>query len=208
MRIFILAFLGLILATSAPAGQGYEGLIAPSSKPGEEKQKPPGYSGLIPGAVRNFFKKEEPASTAPPAQTPATRTPKVDLKAAAAASGIVTNLQKPTPLPEKTAVALNKPRARMNGMLPAEYAANSMIADYMKRLSDKNLKGDARKALAAEAAQKLQELADGFRYKSAVPDRVYSQMGLSDTYIAEEREGSAKAVSQLDAALAALKDYQ
>ena len=51
-------------------------------------------------------------------------------------------------------------------------------------------------------------MADTLRQKQLIPDAPYKNIGLTDAYIKDERDGNDAALSQLDAALEELKSYQ
>jgi len=185
-----------------PASSGYEGVLAPAPNPSvsplvSAPAEPLGYSGLIPGAA------PKPAASPAPEKSLITKGAE-GIKALAAilskdkdGDGLLDKLKKPTKVPEQTLARMNKPRGRIEGMLPAEYAARRNVDDIMKAIGSKED--------AARAENILNTLADGFRAKKSVPERVYKQKGLSDDYIKEEREGTEKALARINAALDDIK---
>jgi len=114
-------------------------------------------------------------------------------------------LAKSLKLPEDTADVLNKiQRPRIDGMLPAEFAAKRTIDSLMDNVS-KTKGDDARRKLAQSAFTRLSGMADGYRTLGSVPDGIYQRMGVSDTYVKEEREGYTKALDRLHEAMEALQ---
>lgn len=135
-----------------------------------------------------------------------------DLKTIAAVSrqGIDFNhmspeLLKSLKLPEDASETLNKiQRPRIDGMLPAEFAAKRTIDSLMDSVS-KTAGDEARRKTAQAAYARLSGMADGYRTLGSVPDGIYQHMGVSDTYVKEEREGYTKALDRLHEAMEALQ---
>lgn len=200
--------------SSAPAADtGYSGLLAPAPAPAgsapaaPKEQQPAGYSGLIPGYVGGGA----PAQQAAPVATKASD----DLKAQAAAQardrdgdGVLDGIKGVEKASAQTAQRLEKPRQRIQNMLPMEYAARQNIDQVMAEIKDKKLHPDKIKEKARKAHESLERLADGVRFKKMVPDKTYRDMGLPDIFIREEKEGNEKALALLNQALAELKGYE
>jgi hypothetical protein len=198
------------------ASGGYEGLVAPppsARNPANPKHEPPGYSGLIPGYVA------EPPPSQPAQATPAPTNPNVtpksaeDLKMLSTLQGIdkeggALKLRGPEKVSKEDALVLNKPRPRIDKMLPAEYAMKATIDDLMPGILDKKIPSDLRTRRVKAAREELAELAAGFQQKKSVPDAVYREMGVGDTFIREEREGTNRALAMLGKALSKLKEYE
>ena len=114
-------------------------------------------------------------------------------------------LAKSLKLPEDAADTLNKvQRPRIDGMLPAEFAAKRTIDSLMDNVS-KTKGDDNRRKMAQSAFNRLSGMADGYRTLGSVPDGIYTRMGVSDTYVKEEREGYTKALDRLKEAMEALQ---
>jgi len=117
---------------------------------------------------------------------------------------ITPQLAKALKLPEDAAETLAKvQRPRIDGMLPAEFTAKRTIDSLMANV-EKAPEGDARKKLAQAAYDRLSNMADGYRTLGSVPDGIYKTMGVSDTYVQEEREGYGKATQRIHDALQTL----
>jgi hypothetical protein len=214
--------------SSAPdttdTSSGYEGLLAPAPAPAsrggaarQDKDEPPGYSGLIPGRV------EDNAGGGPPAQmtsVPGTAQPIApksaeDIGVLSTLHGIDRNgdgipddLMKPGQISRKTASALGKPHKRIDNMLPAEYAARKNIDQLMPGVRDKKISAAVRAERVRNTQERLATLANGLRQKKAVPDRIYKAMGVPDIFVQEEKEGADQALLRLDKALKELKEYE
>jgi hypothetical protein len=204
-------------AATAPAApdtsSGYEGLIAPApsshtnntntAKP--QKEEPLGYSGLIPGRVEQPPPPQVTASPSNPSLTPKNSE---DIKMLATVHGMQQDIEKPGVVSKKTALALAKPHPRIDNMLPLEYAAKKNIDDMMPGIRDKKISKKVRAERVRNTHEKLATLAAGLRQKKSVPDRIYKAMGVPDSFIKEEREGTDHALLRLDKALQELKAYE
>lgn len=117
---------------------------------------------------------------------------------------ITPQLAKALKLPEDAADTLAKvQRPRIDGMLPAEFTAKRTIDALMANVQ-KAPEGDTRKKMAQAAYDRLSSMADGYRTLGSVPDGIYKTMGVSDTYVKEEREGYGKATDRIHDALQTL----
>ncbi len=206
-----LACYGAYVPPAQAEGGGYEGLIAPPSLPDKDgdsgapanSDEPSGYEGVVAGPVR----KEQP---------PFTPIPGLD------SSGDTTSLQTLSMLhgqdrngdgvPDRLTQSKPIPsvgfQAHVKGKSAIEYTVAENIASAMASVNDPKLPLDVRSENAREAYEDLADLADGLRSKKGVPDRVYQRMGLSDSYIQQEKVGNSSALSALDRALSNLKQYQ
>lgn len=104
-------------------------------------------------------------------------------------------------LPATTTELLKQPRPRLNGMLPLEQNVKSSIDSAMATLQEPKLRPADRQARAKLAAESLQSLHAGLKVKSQISDRTYQVMGMPATYVKEEREGIAKSLQRIEAAL-------
>ncbi|MFH1157725.1 MAG: hypothetical protein V1721_02400 [Pseudomonadota bacterium] len=220
----VVAVLLWSLAEASPVhakDSGYEGLVAPAPESGNaprDQEEPPGYSGLIPGrsGTSSAQQKQPPQMTRTPGDAPqvAPRSSD-DLKALAQVYGqdrdgdlLPDALKKPEPLSEKTTALLAGPRARIKGKLPMVYMIGEKIRKLLPQVEDERLSPEARAEMARKAYGELAPFADGLRAKKMVPDDIYRQMGLSETFIEEEKTGTTVALDELNEALQKLKEYE
>ncbi|MCE9507227.1 MAG: hypothetical protein K8R48_02780 [Alphaproteobacteria bacterium] len=214
-------------ATPAPDDAGYGGLLAPAPSTGGNgqapiPQEPAGYGGLIPGYVQENSaasspppEKQQPQMSSTPGGTePATPKTSDDLKNIAAiraqdrnGNGIPDELEQVGKVSDKTAKTLGTPYERIENMLPTEYMAKQNIDQLMPGVRDNKIPPKVRAENARKAHQDLETLADGLRFKKLVPDKIYRDMGLPDSFIQEEKEGNEKALVRLNEALNELKKY-
>ena len=112
-------------------------------------------------------------------------------------------MEKRLHLPPGTSKALNNiGSARIDGMLPAEFSAKQQIDQQMNAIS--KLRGEQRRKAAEAAYDQLSYIAGGYRTLHSIPDSIYGRMGVSDTYVKEEREGYGKSLDRFKDALDAL----
>ena len=113
-------------------------------------------------------------------------------------------MEKKLHLPPGTSKALdNIGSARIDGMLPAEFSAKQQIDQQMNAIA--KLHGDQRRKAAEAAYDQLSYMAGGYRTLHSIPDSIYGRMGVSDTYVKEEREGYGKSLERFKDALDALE---
>lgn len=210
----------MFCATSSAfaAGEGYAGLIAPAAPvedaaPAARTDEPPpqfgGYAGLIPGTVseapQSLYVTPVPGAVAPP---PPKTVEDVTLMAAAHDQGGMLNmLQGSLALSDQVRRRLDKPRTRIENVLPMEYAAIRNIDQTMSKINDSSLSPEERVKTVSAARQKLSSMAEGLRYKLQIPDSLYQRMGVSDVFVSEEKEGAGKALALLNTALKELDKY-
>ena len=103
---------------------------------------------------------------------------------------------------------LGKPRFRIEGMLPEEYTTKSTIDNVMKIVDDPSVAIDVRKANARKATEKLREYANSLQTRENLPDAVFQQMGVPDSYLQSEHENLRNSLNRVDAALRTLKKYE
>ena len=112
-------------------------------------------------------------------------------------------MEKRLHLPPGTSKALNNiGSARIDGMLPAEFSAKQQIDQQMNAIG--KLQGEQRRKAAEAAYDQLSYMAGGYRTLHSIPDSIYGRMGVSDTYVKEEREGYGKSLDRFKEALDAL----
>jgi hypothetical protein len=202
----LLVFMALSLP--ALAAGGYDGLIAPTKDndtpaTGATKSPPKGYYGLTLGATAPDEEEAKPKPAPSPQYTPSPVKPEIihDL-------GMASALYAPKP-PLKSPVAdfSTTQHPRTNGELAMPHMVRQQISQAMDSINDKKLSGKERDKNAQNAYKRFSDLANGLRNQN-IPDSVYKSMGLTDTYIREERQGNADALKQLDSALDVLKPLQ
>lgn len=228
LAIFLAAGCSLGLA------QEYKGLIAPKNKTVEQKKEQPGYQGLIPGRIEEK-KAEPPAEVPSPQITEgpvpenteleeATFTPVPgysdppppvtadDLALAATIEGIKIDVNNPPEdftsvmiMPEGTKDILSKPRPRIDGMLPAEFAAKKTIDDAFAQINEAGLSPAEQKKRIQAAYAALVQMEEGVLSQKSVPDSTYKIMKAPDIYIQETKEGNEKALNRLGTAIKTLK---
>ena len=212
MLLFSLTESSFVQAESA----GYKGLIAPAPREHKalenQKEQPLGYSGLIQGHIE----KPQSQMTKVPGKAPQVA-PKSsdDLKSLAQIYGhdrdgdlLPDVLRKPKPLSEETTSILASPRVRIKGKLPMVYTIEQKIGKLMSKVENENLSAEARTENAREAYYELAILAKGLRHKKMVSNDIYQRMGLSETFIEEEKTGTSDALNQLNKTLKKLKEYE
>jgi len=211
-----------------PDDTGYSGLLAPApsvnnSGQAPKQREPAGYGGLIPGYVeQNSAARTPPAagqqqtqiSPTPDGSKPVAPKTSDDIKNMAAiraqdlnGNGIPDQLEKVEKVSDKVAKTLGTPYERIENMLPTEYMAKQNIDQLMPGVRDNKIPPEVRAENARKAHQSLETLADGLRFKKVVPDKIYRDMGLPDSFIKEEKEGNEKALARLNEALNELKNY-
>ncbi len=220
---------------NAEEPKGYPGLIPGAAEPafdtttdaGPTSKKPPAKS-----AVSDYRTKYAPAPTSttpvlgsnkfssgplPQISYPAGFSPRmrpltlddVKILAGLSARGIdfyhlPPEMEKRLHLPPGTSKALdNIGSARIDGMLPAEFSAKQQIDQQMNAIA--RLQGNERKQAAQAAYDQLSYMAGGYRTLHSIPDSIYGRMGVSDTYVKEEREGYGKSLDRFKDALDALE---
>ena len=202
------------------AGDGYEGLFAPShddkqdSAPAPKATEQPGYMGLTqapPPATNSPPRAAEEGGLAtnqpaPPLQyTPSPLSPNMvlpDLGMAAAAYGKHPEVKAPQVDYSKVKHSL------IDGKPPIVYLTDTRIAQAMALVNNKDLSRDERDKNAKTTFKNLSRMADGLRLRQTMPDSIYKSMHLSDTYIKEERDGDIDALKKLEAAIETLKPLQ
>jgi len=205
--------------TSSSSKQGasaYGGLIALAPQKnktlGSQKEQPLGYSGLIQGRI----KKPQLQMTKVPGKVPrvAPRSSD-DLKSLAQRYGYDRDgdllpdvLRKPKVLSKGVKSMLAGPRIRIKGKLPMVYMIEQKIAKLMSKVESKNISTEVRTENARKAYNELAVFARGLRSKKAVPNNIYRRMGLSETFIEEEKTGTSNALDQLNKTLKKLKEYE
>lgn len=219
----VIAYFIVCAAVSMPAfaqSGGYEGLIAPPADsaasappPASPADEPPGYSGVIPGGVEAETAKEQAPSmigTPEPQSPPAPKTSD-DIRLLALkhggdhdGDGLRDDFMKNIKIPAQAPL---QKRRRIDNMLPMEFAVKRNIEQLMAGIGDEKISAEDRAKKAGQAREALVKLAEGLHYKATIPDKTYQQMGLSDSFIAEEHEGTDKALSRLDLALKELEKY-
>lgn len=222
MRIITASLVICALVTGAPAAvfaQGYEGLFAPATPdaapsapsnaaggydglltPAEDNAAPSGYAGLLPGQVAEPV----PQFTAIPGSGPATNIRTLSLLHGQDRNGdgVPDGITRPQKLFNFDAPI------RDNGVSPAQQMVENNIKQLILPLRNERLSTAERTLKARQAYQELAELAEGYRHKKSVPDRIYRQMGLSDVYIEQEKADLDSNLARLDRTLASLKKYQ
>ncbi len=215
------------------ADGGYEGVMAPAQPDTADKKDPDegaGYEGVMAPATPSDRKTPAaavvvPDSTEPAAdQRPAARAPEMtavpyslpmtapetadDLKLLSLlyaedkdGDGV------PDSLTEPRKVAAWEHQTRIDGKLPVVAAVEKNIERIMASLDDKTLSENERIKKAKDGYNELNALAGGLRHKQSVPNRIYQQMGLPDSYLKDKNQGLGIALSTLEKALAYLKKY-
>ena len=108
-------------------------------------------------------------------------------------------------LPETSIAFLQQPRMRINGMLPMERNVTRSIETAMAPLRSTTMSDAERQARIKNAIDSLQTIKRGLQVKSTTPASTYQVMGIPEIYVKEEREGIAKSLSHIDAALKKLQ---
>ena len=194
-----------MLPAMAAEGGGYDGLIAPAAPDNAPDSTAAGTDNDSSGVVASPTAEQPQTYT----RAPGASKPIHDLRVMSLIHG---NDPDGTGVPS----GLKGPQVDFSatthkvveGKPAMEYMTEKRIEGAMASINDKNISPDQRDENARAAYKNLSTLADGLRYKQTIPDRVYKQMQLSDSYISDEHAGNAAALSQLDAALATLKPYQ
>lgn len=200
----------------AAAGGGYEGLIAPavsedsasSSKTDDQVTPTAGYAGLIPDASNEG--KSLYITSMPGVAVPGALKTVEDVQLLAATyeqGGILNDLQKSLSLSDQVKRRLEKPRQRIENVLPMEYAARRNIEGFMSKIHNNNSSPEDLAKNVSAARQRLSSMAEGLRYKLMMPDSLYQRMGVSDVFVSEEKEGAGKALALLNSALRELDKY-
>ncbi len=181
---------------------GYEGVIATPPDPKRAPEEPAGYAGLVPGKVKKPAPKTDVAKTAPVIKNAE------DIKTAAAIRS-AGKVKPPKPTIATTAPSRNgKPRTRVEGMLPAEYATKQSVDRIMAVVKDPNASKKVRADRAKKAAERLATMSRGMRARANIPDKAYKSSGASDVFIKEQREGTDAALRRINNAMTELKKYQ
>jgi hypothetical protein len=96
----------------------------------------------------------------------------------------------------------------INGKPAVEFMVEAHIARAMHDLKDPSLTRAERNAKGHAAYEYLSNMTDTLRQKQMLPDKIYKNIGVTDTYIKDERDANDAALVHLDAALEDLKSYQ
>jgi len=246
------AYDGLMSGSSTPS-DGYDGLLAPSQPTrGNTRgtQEPPGYEGLIRGAVpqrpvetpdtdnNDDATRPATAATPPAGTTPAARpgarpvqtarpelpmTPRPgrvkmgrigsmeQLMMLAALNGQRIDLNKIADgvKPSPAMFGLKDPKQpRINGLLPVELMAKTQVEKVLASVNHPQLTPEQRQDNARNGYNLLLSYADGIMTRRSVPEAIYKKMGMSDTFLEEEREGSERALARLEEAFKVLRPLQ
>ena len=200
------------------AGDGYEGLFAPSHEdtpapvvaPAKtKKQETPGYTGVMtdPGAAPSDKDGLAISQPPPPLQyTPSPLRTNVvipDLGLAAAAYNAKAPELK-SPLADYSGVE----QPKINGKPAVSYVIDNRIAQALASVNKKDVSPEEHDKNYRSALKSLSTLADGLRLRQTMPDSLYKSMHLSDTYIRDEKASDADALKKLDAAIQTLKSLQ
>lgn len=97
---------------------------------------------------------------------------------------------------------------RIGGMLPMELMAKTQIEKVMASVNHPQLTPEQRQQNARSGYNMLLTYADGIMTRRAVPEAVYKKMGLSDTFLEEEREANERALARLEEAFKVLRPLQ
>lgn len=242
------------LMSGSKTTDGYDGLLAPTQPAtrGNNRgtQEPPGYDGLIRGAVpqrpvetpatvnpvspaRPSTAATPPAGTTPairaarPAQTvrpelPMTPRPgRVRLGKISSAdqlmllarlngiqldfNSVISERVKPSP----ALMGLPEPKQpRINGMLPMELLAKTQIDKIMASINHPGVTSEQRQENARNGYSQLLGYVDGIMTRRMVPDQLYKNAGLSDLFLAEEREANERAMVRFEEAFKILRPLQ
>ncbi|MFN7114963.1 MAG: hypothetical protein ACK4PK_11470 [Alphaproteobacteria bacterium] len=242
------------LMSGSKTTDGYDGLLAPSQPAprGNTRgtQEPPGYEGLIRGAVPQR-PVENPGATSPvsPARpgtvaTPPSATtspvlrpqpvqtarPEIPMtpRPGRARVGNISSAQQLMLLARLNGVNLDfnsvindrvKPspallglpdpkQPRVNGMLPMELLAKTQIDRIMTSINHPALSNEQRQVNARNGYNQLLGYVDGIMTRRMVPDAMYKNAGLSDTFIAEEHEANERAMARFEEAFKILRPLQ
>lgn len=200
-------------------GDGYEGVLAPS-QPAESKSgaASPGYEGVIApadgsGAAASLPltpKNPAPEMTIPPDRRPFPP-PKTtdDLK-------FLSIIHTQDRDQDSVNDALVKPRkvesigqkTRIEGKLPLEYAIEKSIERILASVKDEKASREERQKRAKEGYEQLKFMTEGLRFQKTLPEATFQQMGLSEDFIREEKEGLDSVLPILEKALIYLKNYK
>lgn len=185
----------------AAAGDGYEGLIAPSSD-----------ANGADGAAPEYTPKDRPPeATLKPGLRPLPAPESSgDIKLMALVHGAAAGggAEDAHSLPPEMVAGLARPGLRIKGMLPEEYAAARKIELLMGRLRNKNVSAAARKENIEKAYTELSSFAESMRSKKKIPNKVYRAMGLPEENIQEKKAAAGGALRRLDEALDELDAYR
>ncbi|MBU6475026.1 MAG: hypothetical protein KGL10_09520 [Alphaproteobacteria bacterium] len=208
------------LAAHAGDSGGYGGLIAPAgdtdsgttaTPDNTEAATPanPGYAGLIPGMVPAGGQTSAPAATQQQ-QTAVAPSPfdQALPQAAPEHIDIARVLANAPPVQRVTANFSTLKPNQIGGMPDMEFATQQAIRQSISTINDAHLSNAQRLQNARKAYKYLSSLAAGLRVKQDIPDRIYKNMGLSDSYIAAQKAGNVASLDALNTALESLKPYQ
>ncbi len=97
---------------------------------------------------------------------------------------------------------------RIHGVASGEYAVEQAIKHSISTVNDTRLTKAQRLQNARAAYKYLTSLEKGLRFRQNIPDSTYENIGLSKSYIHQEKTANVASLAALDKAIEALKPYQ
>jgi len=97
---------------------------------------------------------------------------------------------------------------RINGLLPMELMAKTQIEKIMASINHPSLTPEQRQTNARNGYSQLLGYVDGIMTRRMVPDAMYKNAGMSDTFLAEEHEANERAMVRFEEAFKILRPLQ
>lgn len=192
------------------AAQGYAGVIAedPDQAAGKT-QEALGYNGVISGVAPQ----SAPAPTVEQQVSPNPATAHVPITNAAQLEEQVRmnnsvreakDMMKPS---KEEWQGLGK-QARVEGLLPNAVSTKTVVDSYMEMVSNPKLTPDKKIEYGRLVYKQLVSMNEALQIKKSIPDEMYQQMGLPQSYLNDEKEGNQQSLNIVQKALDSVRQYR